>query len=543
MRLINCLLFVFCFVISLSAIAWADEPYRDSEGFIIGHPYWYPDGTAKPFHYDHFADRTGAPPGGGSGVLTGQIFDQPYLMAASQSAPEALDIGDLNNDELIDVAMVDYYHGGVSAVDLFYQRPDGTLAPPVSYPTARAGLSVAIADVNNDKLKDLVFGAYDEYNIYLMYQNLDGSFGELISVPISDIPQYSSNLHGIVSGDFNHDGLADVAAMAWHTYTYIFYQLPDGTLSESTRYETGQRGFNKMYTTDLNGDNLDDLIVQSGQVYDSPDLSILYQDEATHLLLEPVFINLPDRVTPDVSAVGDVNGDELKDLVLIGGLYPTVLYIYYQRENHEFPNVDVSFETYSSIETMEIADANHDHLNDILFKHLSAYYQLADHTIDQTPIHYGGYYQSHISPFAIKMGDINNDGSNDVVFAQAYIPVPPYDTLTVYENTLEINRPPVLNPIGNKSVVAGRQLIFDVSAQDLDWNDTLSFDAEELPLGASFVDNGDRTATFYWVPGLDQFGRYDVTFEVTDGNASDFESITIKVRHALTAIRCAYPEC
>ncbi len=91
------------------------------------------------------------------------------------------------------------------------------------------------------------------------------------------------------------------------------------------------------------------------------------------------------------------------------------------------------------------------------------------------------------------------------------------------------NRPPVLNPIGNKTVRVGKRLRFTITANDPDEDDNLHFAAQNLPQGASFIDNGNRTATFDWTPTVNQAGLHSVLFQVSDGDLSDSEPITINV--------------
>jgi len=88
------------------------------------------------------------------------------------------------------------------------------------------------------------------------------------------------------------------------------------------------------------------------------------------------------------------------------------------------------------------------------------------------------------------------------------------------------NQPPVLNPIGDKSVNEGQLLMFTVSATDPD-DDPLTFSASGLPQGANF---NPETRTFSWTPGPGTAGTYgNVRFEVSDGELTDSESITITV--------------
>ncbi len=89
-----------------------------------------------------------------------------------------------------------------------------------------------------------------------------------------------------------------------------------------------------------------------------------------------------------------------------------------------------------------------------------------------------------------------------------------------------INRPPVLDSIGGKTVAEVNQLKFTLSATDPE-GDTLIYSASGLPSGATF---DPATRTFTWTPGYDQAGTYSgVRFEVSDGNLTDAEEITIIV--------------
>jgi len=86
--------------------------------------------------------------------------------------------------------------------------------------------------------------------------------------------------------------------------------------------------------------------------------------------------------------------------------------------------------------------------------------------------------------------------------------------------------PPFLYPIGDKVIYEEELLEFAISAYDPD-GDTLTFSASNLPPGASF---DDQTRTFSWTPASGQAGTYDdVHFEVSDGELTDSEDITITV--------------
>lgn len=101
-------------------------------------------------------------------------------------------------------------------------------------------------------------------------------------------------------------------------------------------------------------------------------------------------------------------------------------------------------------------------------------------------------------------------------------------SLSSTDGTVSVNRPPVLTAIGSKTVTEGQTLQFTVSATDPD-NDPLTLSASNLPTGATF---NATTGVLSWTPSYSQSGSYTgVHFEVSDGNASDTEDITIIVNN------------
>lgn len=102
---------------------------------------------------------------------------------------------------------------------------------------------------------------------------------------------------------------------------------------------------------------------------------------------------------------------------------------------------------------------------------------------------------------------------------------------------LRNNHPPVLSPVGNKTIDEGATLTFSLSATDED-NDPLTFAAAPLPTGATF---NPVTRTFSWAPSHSQSGAYQISLSATDPGASTAETITITVSNtnrapALSAI-------
>jgi len=99
-------------------------------------------------------------------------------------------------------------------------------------------------------------------------------------------------------------------------------------------------------------------------------------------------------------------------------------------------------------------------------------------------------------------------------------------SVSISITVVNVNRSPVLNPIGDKSVTAGSALTFTISASDPD-GDKLTYTASGLPSGASF---DPSMQIFLWQPAANQTGIYsEIRFIVSDGTLTDSETITISV--------------
>ena len=107
--------------------------------------------------------------------------------------------------------------------------------------------------------------------------------------------------------------------------------------------------------------------------------------------------------------------------------------------------------------------------------------------------------------------------------AQIAIPVPPAPLEPL---------PPILNPIGNKTVALGRTLRIELSAQDPN-NDPLYYSAQPVPLPANATletTNPQRgEGIFNFHPVANQVGQVQIRFIVNDGTFTDDETITINV--------------
>lgn len=345
----------------------------------------------------------------------------PYTATSVGSWPEAVAIGDVNNDGKNDVVMTtSTYFDPTNDEHLFVflQSNTGALNPPVKYPAGN-GESVAIGDMNNDGRQDVVTTAADSVGVFL--QNVSGGLDAMVTYPSGH--SSFSNTYKVRVGDFNNDGLHDVASIDWGTQSQdvdVFLQNNTGTLSPPATYVVSHGGYDDLDVGDVNGDGLQDIIVMSGQLYAYDNIGVLLQQAAT--FASPVYYDLGGNELTAGVAVGDINGDALQDIVVTsGGNQPSASVGAFQQNGTGTLDPALSYPSYDIPESIEIGDVDNDGKKDIVVAHggwtaLGVYLQGAGGTLLPYEI-YTIPYASHYNPHGVAVGDINGDGRIDVAIA------------------------------------------------------------------------------------------------------------------------------
>ena len=285
--------------------------------------------------------------GDGKGGFTG-----PQILNLPGNAPYALAIGDLNDDGIGDVI------SGGSEAYVAYGTAGGGFTKPVAYPVQSGDIleEVVLADLRNNGLLDIVTDSSSAVSVLLNEKKGRFEDGVFTKLP-------SSTGCG-VSGDFNGDGKPDLAVNTAAGITILL-----GTGKAFDPFTVGQSmtlaGAGCLTSTgDLNGDGILDLVITgpSGVV------SYLGNGDGTFTL---------KSTTPTPSFVGylvlaDFNHDGKLDFATCGNLLA-------------YGNGDGTFQTPEPFIT------------------------------DPTPYGYNN----------IAVGDINNDGWPDLVVTNYDFPIMP----------------------------------------------------------------------------------------------------------------------
>jgi hypothetical protein len=388
----------------------------------------------------------------------------------------AFAVADLNGDGHFDLIVANY---GFSTVTVLLGTGDGTFQAGPAFPSPGTGLcAVVVGDFNRDGIPDVALGTvYKGVRVFLGAG--DGTFraaGPLISVAIGG----SFLGESLVVGDFNRDGIPDLAACEISGTVTPLLGAGDGTFRVGRPIDSGAADPLDMVTGDFNGDGITDLALADNSggavvvVFGNADGS--FRSGGTPVPLSNFPISL---------AVGDFNGDGRPDIA--AGGYDTVALV--------FANGDGTFRgsqpaTPAGAEPTALAtgDFNGDGVPDLA---------VADATSNGVSILLGngdGTFRAAgpviptgRGPYGVAVGDFNGDGRLDLAVAS------PYDNnitilLGAGDGTFRAAGPPIPVDGGPAAVAVG-----DFNSDGIPDLAVVSSFFAQVPTVDLFFGNGDGT--------------------------------------------------
>ncbi len=234
-----------------------------------------------------------------------------YRAAPGGTTPAYAVTADLNGDGIPDLATSDSI-SGYSGMTVLLGNGDGTYRPGTNYPTtSNTADPIQTGDFNGDGIVDLALTSqfnsdYSGGTVSIFLGNGDGTFQPEIAYTT---PGFAVST---VAGDFNRDGILDVAVLQFYPMQIsVAFGNGDGTFGPSVNYPVGYDDFSaySIATADFNGDGALDLV------------EINQQDESAEVFLNSgsgVFslsVNLQTDLGPQWVTTADLNGDGKKDVV------------------------------------------------------------------------------------------------------------------------------------------------------------------------------------------------------------------------------------
>ncbi len=182
---------------------------------------------------------------------------------AGSNFPASVFAGDMDGDGDRDLAVSD----GTPSFGAFYiymNNGNGTFAAGVSYslPTGRGLSSVALADVEGDGDRDLVFSGQVDGTVHVVKNNGTGTF---FSPIYADYPT-GIGPTALFAADLNGDTYPDLAvANGGNNNLSVHHNNGNGTFDRRQDYNGSGFSQYAVYATDLDGDLDRDLAVHNGQ--------------------------------------------------------------------------------------------------------------------------------------------------------------------------------------------------------------------------------------------------------------------------------------
>lgn len=387
---------------------------------------------------------------------------ESYVLYNEVIWSNALGSGDFNNDSRLDLAITSTYSGELYII---LQNEDGALGQPSqSFPTLYRPDNLAIADLNNDGLDDIVIGTkeFQDQNVGVFLQHPTGTIMNPVYYDANNL-----EISALTTGDFNNDNRDDVAiSFMGDAYMGVLYQNDSGTLLPMVTYPALPNFSPDMVIGDLNTDGLTDIV----QAIPGSKFSIFFQDPIGGFNRQD--ISITDNYLETI-AVGDLNNDGLDDVVLGHGW----ISVFTQTITGTLKG-PVYYTTSYTSEDLVIADINQDGRNDVIVAHDNINLFLQEETGTLAPYEiYSDSPGTTQGVQAVIITDLNNDSFPDIARSEG---TPGLSLLYHTVPSVELNIEPGIGHLG----VDGGIITYTLNITETNnFSHPLSLTIEGLPTG------------------------------------------------------------
>ena len=398
-----------------------------------------------------------------------KIFTNHKYTTGRDSHPCSIAVGDYNGDNIPDIAVA---NSGTSNIGVFLGYENGTFSPMMIQSTGHNSRPqfVVVNDFTNGTKLDIAVIDSENNNVIVLGGDGNGNF----SIVVNHSTGYSSDPSSIATGDFDNDGLSDIAitnnatnnilvltrystylaakqrlysmeanfetsfvavgdfnndnrsdivAVDGNSTAVIFSGLGDGNLIKSTQYSSEDLAVAMFVVNDVNKDNQLDLIISLYRI----GRIVILLGRGDGSFIDGDTYSTGDGSFPQWIAVGDLNNDTHLDIVIANcgddpGTNPSNLGVILGNENGSFGNVTVYLNgTHYYWTFIALSDFNNDTLLDIVaadshFGYIAILLGKGNGSFDILSVE-----QIDDRPNTLAIGDLNHDRQLDIVYASAYL--------------------------------------------------------------------------------------------------------------------------
>ena len=219
--------------------------------------------------------------------------------------------GDFNGDGNQDVVIGTQANNTDAGVTVYLGKGDGTFFAGVNYGSQTDVAAVVAADFNGDGKLDIAAVDQNAGTLQIFLGNGDGTFNEAGVYPTD-----SSNPgpDGIATGDFNQDGIIDLAISNAAGTVGVFLGNGYGSFGNFTSYPIAGFSPQSITAADINGDGFVDLLVPATTDGPGKIAILLAKNDKTGTFNAPTAYALTGA--PVYVAVGDLDKDGKPDMVI-----------------------------------------------------------------------------------------------------------------------------------------------------------------------------------------------------------------------------------